>query len=80
MADLRVALDSKPKTKAGYWGDDEKFYQYRGGALRRPPMEIDLWERAKRATLADKRRNEILMEIRSVHEGKSVGGLSLIHI
>ena len=71
VAEMKAALEAAPKLKRGYWGDDEKFHQYvTGRSNRKPVLETDLWERAKRATLGDKRRNEILTELRSVHDGK----------
>ena len=71
VAEMKAALEAAPKLKRGYWGDDEKFHQYATGRpIRKPVLEMDLWERAKRATLGDKRRNEILTELRSVHDGE----------
>jgi tetratricopeptide (TPR) repeat protein len=74
VVDMKAALRAKPPLKSGFWGDDEVFHEYGTScAVRKPVLEMELWERAKRLTLGDKRRNEILAELRSVN-GRPAGG------
>jgi hypothetical protein len=35
VAQMKAALESRPKLKPGFWGDDEKFHEFnRGGAVQ----------------------------------------------
>ena len=67
---IKAALSSKPPLRPGYWNDNEKYVEVTGRKGSRVPSEMDLWRRAKEATKGDRRRNEILTELRSAIAGK----------